>query len=84
MGGGKKARLPQIYYTYPAIMNFIIPYLRKLKKCINHARHPVSPADIKTFQQKPATFVVSRNTDIDCTFTDSSISMREVTRATTV
>ena len=29
-------------------------------------KHPLSSADISIFHKKPAIFVISRNTDIDC------------------
>ena len=65
----KNAQLHKICHTYPKIMKLgaVIPYLMKIRK-INKSRDTA----IKFywhqyfFHQKSATFVISRNTDIDC------------------
>ena len=51
-GGCKKAPLPKICHTYPAMMKLgtVIPYLKKIKKkYMNHVTHPMIPADISNF-----------------------------------
>ena len=37
--------------TYPAMMKLgtLIPYLKKIKKYMNHGTHPLSPANISIF-----------------------------------
>ena len=46
----------------------VIPYLKKFQKHINRVTHHLRYADITFFQRKSATFVTSRNTDIDYIF----------------
>ena len=53
--GGKKDPLPKIYQTYPTMMK-----LDTVVSCLNLLL--TSPF----FYRKSATFVISRNTDIDC------------------
>ena len=50
----------------------VIPYLKRIqKKYINHVTHPLGSAGIEFFHLKSATFVISRNTDIDYIFNTS-------------
>ena len=48
---GKKAPLPIVCHTYPTMMKLgtVIPYLKKIKKFMNHVTHPLSSADISFF-----------------------------------
>ena len=39
---------------------------RRPKKYMNHATHPLSPADISIFHRKSANFAISEKTDINC------------------
>ena len=66
--GDKKASLPNVCHTYPAMkkLSKVIPYLKKIQKYINHVTHPLSSADISIFHRKSANFAISINTDIDC------------------
>ena len=56
--GAKKATLPKIYYTYPAMMKpgTFIPYLKKIQKNINRVTHPLSSADISIFSPEISNF----------------------------
>ena len=46
----------------------VIPCLKKIQKNINHVTHSLSSADIRNeHHRKLATFIISRNTDVDCT-----------------
>ena len=67
-GGGKKAHLPKICHTYPAMMKLctVIPYLKKIQKIYESRDTPLTSTDISFFHQKPANFNISRNTDTDC------------------
>ena len=70
-GVGRKGPLPKIRYTHPTMLKLstVIPSLKRFKKCIIHARHPLSSADISIFHQKLANFVISGNKDkIDCIY----------------
>ena len=61
--GAKKAPLPKICHTYPAIMKLgtVIPYLKKTqKKYMNHVTHSLSPADISIFSSKISKFCYIR------------------------
>ena len=51
---GLLAHLPKIRHTYPTMMKLgtVIPYLRKIQKCINHVTHPLSSADISIFSSE--------------------------------
>ena len=53
-------------YTYPIMMKLgtVIPYLKKIQKYIKHVTHPLSSAN-SIFHRKSATFVISKNTNID-------------------
>ena len=49
MGGeSKKVLLPKVCHIYPTMMKLSthIPYLKKIKKYINHVIHPLSSADV--------------------------------------
>ena len=56
--GGLFCPLPKICHTYPAMMKLgsVIPYLRKIQKCINHVTHPLSSADISIFSPEISKF----------------------------
>ena len=62
----KKAPLPKICHTYPAIMKFciVIPYLRKRKKNRIQVIYPLSSADSSIFRQESANLALSRNKGI--------------------
>ena len=70
VGEAKRAAVPKICHTYPAIMNLdgVISYLRKIKKNLWITWH--TPWFLLTsafFYRKSTTnFAMSRNTDIDC------------------
>ena len=34
----------------------VIPYLKKIQKCINHVTHPLSSADVSIFSPKVSNF----------------------------
>ena len=57
-GGPFWPPLPKIRHTYPTMMKLgtVIPYLRKIKKCINHVRHPLSSADSSIFSPEISKF----------------------------
>ena len=59
-GGGQKSPLPKICHTYHKMVKLgtVIPYLKKIKKYINHMTHPLSSADISFFYRKSANFVL--------------------------
>ena len=66
-GGGKAFFLKSV--THPTVMKLgtVIPNpSKKDPKKINHMTHILTSAGISIFHQKLATFVMSRNTDIDC------------------
>ena len=67
-GGGGKAPLRKIIHTYPAMMKLgiVIPYLKISKIFESRDTHTPISAEISIFHRKPANFVISRNTDIDC------------------
>ena len=46
--------LPKICHTYPVVMKLgtVIPYLKKIKKNMNHVTHPLISADISSFSLK--------------------------------
>ena len=50
----------QLYLTFGSSLE------RRSKKYINHVTHPLVSAVIRIFHRKFATFIISRNTDIDC------------------
>ena len=54
--------------TRPRMMKLgkVVAYLKTIQKFINLVKHPLSFVDIIIFHQKSATFVISRNTYIDC------------------
>ena len=56
--------LPHIATTMKLVR--VISYLKKDQIYMNHVTHILSSTDISIFHQKLATFVISRNTDIDC------------------
>ena len=67
--GCKNAHLHKICHTYPTMMKLstVTPYLTKIQNIYKHVTHLLSFADISTFSPKiTRTFVISRNTDIDC------------------
>ena len=69
VGGGGGAPLRKIIHTYPAMMKLgtVIPYLKKISKIFeSRDTHTPISAEISIFHRKPANFVISRNTDIDC------------------
>ena len=68
MGEGKKPLFPKICPTYPPMMKLgtIILHLKKIRIHINDVAHSLSSADISIFSRKSTTFVISRNTDMDC------------------
>ena len=63
-----EAHFPKICQTCHTIMKLgkVIPYLKKIQKVYNHVTHHLSFTDISIFHWKSATFVILRNTDIDC------------------
>ena len=65
--GGKDPPPPEIYHTYPMVMQHdrVIPYLQKIQKQINHVTHHLASGGISIFQQKPSIFVTLKNTVID-------------------
>ena len=67
-GGAKKPHLPKTCNKYLTMMKLdtVTPYLKKIKKNMNHVTYPLSCADISIFSWKSANFVLSRNTDTDC------------------
>ena len=68
-GGAKRSPTdPNNSHTYPIIMKLgtVIFYLKKIQKCRNYVIHTLNSADICIFHQKSATFVISRNKDINC------------------
>ena len=71
MGGGEGAKRPPSLISVTHILqlwNFAQLYLtyRRSEKYINHATQPMSSAEISSFHQKSANFVISRNADINC------------------
>ena len=60
--------LPKIRYAYPTMVKLgtVTPNLKKILKIYKYMTHPLSSAGISIFYQKSGTFVVSRNTIIDC------------------
>ena len=66
-GGGAKKPFSKICHTYPTVMKLgiIMPYLKKIKKYLNHVTFPLSSADSAFFHRKSANFAISRNTDTD-------------------
>ena len=65
-GGNKKAPLPKICYTYPAIMKLsaVTHYPKKIRK-INESRDtPLISADISIIHLKSANYAISRNKEI--------------------
>ena len=66
--GGQKSPSALNSVTYPTMMKLgtNILYLKKIQTNMNHVTHILSYADISIFYRKPANFVISRNTDIDC------------------
>ena len=65
---GKKGPLPKICHIYSTTMKLgrVVPYLKKIQKHIYYVRCPISSTDISIFPPEIRTFVLSRNTDIDC------------------
>ena len=57
-GGDKKAPLPEICHTYPTLMKLgtVIPYLKKVRKNINHVTQLRSYADISIFSTEICIF----------------------------
>ena len=49
--GAKRAPLPKIFHTYPTMMKLgtVIPYLKKIKKNVNHVIHLLSSANMSSF-----------------------------------
>ena len=72
-GGAFWFPLPKIRHTYPTMMKLgtVIPYLRKMQKCINHVTHSSSSADIRIFSPEISKFSTSRNTYIDWNLIDN-------------
>ena len=66
--GQKSAPYVKIYQAYPTMMKLgtVVPYLKKIEKCMNSVKHPLSSADISIFYWKSENFTISRNTYIDC------------------
>ena len=67
--GCKNDHLHKICHTYPTMMKLstVTPYLTKIQNIYKHVTHLLSFADISMFSPKiTRTFVISRNTDIDC------------------
>ena len=66
-GGTKKFPLSKTCHTYPTMMKLgtVVYYLKKSRKYINHMTQLFVFADISIFCQKVATFVISKNTDVD-------------------
>ena len=58
-GGAFWLLLPKIRHTYPTMMKLgtVIPYLRKMQKCINHVTHSSSSADISIFSPEISKFL---------------------------
>ena len=65
--------LPKICCTYHTIMKLdtLIPYLKRIQKIYKSRDASVEFPDISIFYRKSATFVVSKNTDIDSILTRS-------------
>ena len=65
-GWGEGTKTPKVCRTYPTMMKLgtVIPYLKKIQKYIKHVTHPLSSAN-SIFHRKSATFVISKNTNID-------------------
>ena len=57
-GGAKKPPLPKICHRYPTMMKLgtVIPYLKKIKKYLNHVIQPLSSADISIFSLEISKF----------------------------
>ena len=61
-GGSKKAPLPKICHTYPAMMKLgtVIPYiqlyLKNIKHYVNHVTHPLISAEINIFSPEISNF----------------------------
>ena len=68
IGGAKRSLLPKICHTYPTMMKLgtVVPYLKKIKKYMNHVTYPLSSADISIFYRKSPYLAISKNTVIDC------------------
>ena len=51
---GAKSPLPKICHTYPTMMKLgtVIPYLRRIKKKMNHMTQPLSSSEINIFSPK--------------------------------
>ena len=51
--GGFGHPFPKIWHTYPTMMELgpVMPYVRKIKKHMNHIRYALTSADISIFQQ---------------------------------
>ena len=62
LGGSKNT------FIYSAVRNFgtVIPYLKKIQKCMNHATNPFSSVGISIFLPGISNVAISRNIDIDC------------------
>ena len=65
--------LPKICCTYHTIMKLgtLIHYLKRIQKIYKSSDTSVEFPDISIFYRKSATFVVSKNTDIDSILTRS-------------
>ena len=57
-GGAFLPPLLKICHTYLTMIKLgtVIPYLRKIQKCINHVTHPFKSADISIFYRKSVNF----------------------------
>ena len=58
-GGAKRSPLlPKICHTYPAMIKLgtAIPYLKNIKKYMNHVTHPLSSTDINNFSSENSKF----------------------------
>ena len=66
-GGAKKPFHHKICHKYPAMikLGIVIPYLKKIKKYMNHVTSLFSYAGISIFDRKSANLAISRNTSKD-------------------
>ena len=57
-GAKRPPPLPKICYIHPTMMKLgtVVPYLKKIKKYINHVTHSMSPANICIFSLEICNF----------------------------
>ena len=62
-------------HAYSEMMSYsiVISYLKMTQKIYNHLTHPLGSADISVFSWEISNFVISRNTNIDCTLIHNSL-----------